>query len=70
MIGRRLPKNRRFFYEPHYYDPKKDEISGKKIKFKRSLSRRSSKTRSIVWLFMLLALIIYIIYFLSKLGNG
>ena len=66
MLGRRLPKNRRFSYEPRFYDPKKEEKEGRQIKFKRERSKSAARTRSLINLFILLGIIIYLIYFLSR----
>ena len=65
MFGRNLPKNRRFSIEYRYYDPKKEEKEGRRIKFKRTLSSKSARNQSIVWLVILLALVVYFVYFLS-----
>ena len=69
MLGRRLPKNRKFSYEPRYYDPKKEEREGRRIKFVRKTTKSAAKTRSLVWLVVLVGLVIYLIYFLSRLGH-
>ena len=71
MLGRRLPKARRFSYEPYYYDPEKEkrEKKGSKIKFERKLSRRSAKARSLVWLIMLLFIVTYLIVTFYRLGK-
>lgn len=66
MLGRRLPKNRRFNYDPLYYDPKKEEREGRHIKFQRKTRRSTAKMRSLVWLFILLGLVIYVIYLLGR----
>lgn len=47
MLGRRLPKNRKFSYEPRYWDPEKEEKEGRRIKFKRKLSKAAAKKRSL-----------------------
>ncbi len=65
MFGRNLPKNRKFSIEYRNYDPKKEEKEGRRIKFKRTLSRKSARNQSIIWLVILLALVVYFIYFLS-----
>ena len=69
MIGRRTLKPRRFSYEPHYYDPKKEEREGRRIKFKRTRTRAQARTRSLIWLFILFFLVVYVIIFLSRLGR-
>lgn len=69
MIGSRLPRNRKFSYEPKYYDPKKEAREGRQIKFQRNASKKTAKNRSLVNLFVLLGIIMYFIYFLSKLGR-
>jgi hypothetical protein len=66
MIGRRVPKNRRFSYEPRYYDPKKEEREGRRIKFKRTRTRAQARSRSLIWLITLLFLIIYLILFFNQ----
>lgn len=70
MIGSRLPKNRKFSYESYYYDPKKEEKEGRRLKFKRKTTKSSAKVSSLIWLITLLALVIYMIYFLSSLGRN
>lgn len=71
MLGQRLPKSRRYSYEPHYYDPKKEEKGNRQIKFKRQTLRRSAKSRSVVWLIILVLLVIYLVLYFSRLGpNG
>lgn len=69
MLGRRLPKNRKFSYEPRYWDSEKEEKEGRRIKFKRKLSKAAAKKRSSINLIILVAIVIYIIYFLSRLGR-
>ncbi len=68
MLGRRLPKVRRFSYQPYYYDPEKEEREGRKIKFRRMRSSKSVKRRSLIWLFIILAFIIYFIIMLRRIG--
>jgi len=70
MIGRRQPKSRRFSYEPLYYDPKKEEREGRRIKFKRKTSKSDARTRSLIWLFFLVLVVLYVIYFVGKLGRS
>ena len=71
MLGRRLPKNRKFDYTPLYYDPKKEEREGKRIKFKRSynLAKARAKQRSIIWLIVLVGFVLYFLHFLSRVGK-
>ena len=69
MLGSRLPKNRKFSYETYYYNPKKEEREGRRIKFKRQRSKSAAKTRSLIYLVVLLAMVVYLIYFLSRLGR-
>lgn len=69
MIGNRQLKNRKFTYEPQYYDPEKEAREGRGIKFKRLHARKTAKQRSLIWLFTLLGIIVYFIYFFSKLGK-
>ena len=70
MLGRRQPRARQFTYEPRYYDPAKEKKEGRQIKFKRQQSRKALKNRSLIWLIILLGAVIYVIYFLSKLGQS
>ena len=68
MLGTRLPKPRQFHYEPFYYDPAKDKDVEKKIKFRRRfpgpLKRRSTWST-----LLLLGLLIYLFYFLTRFGR-
>jgi len=69
MFGSRLPKNRRFNIEYYYYDPAKEEREGRKITFKRGNAyRKAAKTRSLVWLVVLLAGVLYLLYHFSRIG--
>ncbi|MFH1943592.1 MAG: hypothetical protein ABIL68_15945 [bacterium] len=70
MLGRNLPKNRKFSYEPFIYNPKKEEREGRRIQFKRKTTKSAARTRSLIWLFILLGFILYMIYFLSRLGRS
>jgi hypothetical protein len=69
MLGRRLPKSRRFSYTPYYYDPEKEEKEKRQIKFKRRSSRASIRARSIFWLLFLLVLVIYLIISFVRMSN-
>ncbi|MBN1783262.1 hypothetical protein JW948_19160 [bacterium] len=71
MLGRRLPKNRRFDYEPRFYDPKKEEREGRRIKFKRNyrLAKARAKQRSLVWLIILAGVVYYIITLFSRISD-
>jgi len=71
MLGRRLPKPRRYSYEPYYYDPDKEkrEKTGARIKFERKHNKRSAKARSVVWLLFLFGFVFYLIIHLSRLGK-
>ena len=68
MLGRRLPKNRSFSYEPFHYNPEKEEREGHKITFKRQ-TRSTAKRKSLINLFVLLGVIAYFLYFLSRLSR-
>jgi len=73
MLGRRLPKARRFSYTPLYYDPekeKKERQGVRRIKFQRRLTRKTARARSLVWLLILLFLVVYLIVVFSRLGTG
>ena len=71
MLGNRLPKHRKFDYEPLYYDKEKDEREGKRIKFTRStnLRRQQAKQRSLIWLITLFGMVAYLIYYFAKIGK-
>ncbi|MBN2415836.1 hypothetical protein JXO52_08330 [bacterium] len=69
MFGNRLPKNRRFNIEYYYYDPAREEREGRRITFKRSNSyRQAAKTRSLIWLVVLLAAVLYALYILGRIA--
>ena len=68
MTERKIPKNRRFSIEYRFYDPEKEEREGRKIKFRRNRSKQEAKTKSAIWLFILLAGVVYALYALSKVG--
>jgi len=71
MLGRRLPKNRKFDYTPHYYDAKKEEREGHKIKFKRSYNsaKAKAKQRSLFWLLVLAGLVYYLFTLFLRMGK-
>lgn len=69
MFGTRLPKSRSFNYTPSYYDPDKEEREGTKIHFKRNKSPQIARQRSLIWLFFLLAAVVYGIITLVKIGK-
>lgn len=71
MLGRRLPKNRKFDYTPLYYHPEKEERERRSIKFKRNYqtAKAKAKQRSLIWLLILAGLIFYLITLFSRLGK-
>jgi hypothetical protein len=69
MLGSRLPRHKKFDYEPLYWKPEKEEQAPHKIKFKRTYRRRAAKQRSLLWLIVLLAFVIYFLHFLTRLGR-
>jgi hypothetical protein len=71
MLGRRLPKNRRFDYTPLYYDPEKETQEKRGIKFKRSYNtaRARAKQRSLVWLLVLAGVVYYLIHLFSGMAK-
>ena len=71
MLGRRLPKNRKFDYTPQFYDPKKEEREGRRIKFKRSYhtAKARAKQRSLIWLLILAGFIYYLITIFTRMGK-
>ena len=72
MFGQRMPRNRKFDIEYHYYDPDKERREKKGIQFDRTYSRKQAvKTRSLIWLLGLAALVGYGIYYFGKIAiNG
>jgi hypothetical protein len=68
MIGRNLPKNRKFNIEFRYYDPQKEEREHRQMKFKRNRSLKQAKQRSVIWLFVLLIGVLYALYTLGRVG--
>ncbi len=69
MFGSGLPKNRRFKPEFFYYDPEKEEREGRRIQFKRNrLTKKTAKTRSLVWLIILFVLVLYALLYLGRIG--
>ena len=69
MLGTRLPKNKRFHYEPKFYDPEKEEAGNRRIKFKRTYARSAAKKRSLFWSLFLLVFVIYLVIFFLNLGK-
>jgi hypothetical protein len=71
MLGRRLPKNRRFDYTPLYYDPEKEAKEKRGIKFKRNYNaaRARAKQRSLVWLLVLAGMVYYLIHLFSRMAK-
>jgi len=68
MIGSRLPGHRKFHYEPRFWDPEKEKREGRRIEFKRTHRKRQARQRSLVWLFILLGVAVYLMIFFSRLG--
>lgn len=69
MFGSRLPKSRRFNYEPRFYNPDKDEREKRRIDFKRKYRKQQARQRSLIWLIALLILLLYVIFILSRIGR-
>jgi len=69
MLGTRLPKNRKFNIEYQFYDPEKEDRKHRQIKFTRIRSKKSAQKKSVIWLFILVAFILYLINSLSRLGK-
>ena len=69
MFGSKIPKNRKFSIDFHYYDPDKERREKKGIRFERTYGRKQAlKTRSLLWLLMLAALVGYLIYYFSRMA--
>ena len=65
MLGRKLPKNRRFNIEFQYYDPAKDEREGRRIHFERGrYTRKAAKAHNMFWLILLVVMTYFIIRYL------
>jgi len=69
MFGKSLRNNRKFSFKPYYYDPEKDNTNKRRIEFKRNVRRKAAKQKSLISLFILLAIIIYLIHMLSSMGR-
>ena len=70
MLGSRLPKNRKFSYEPLYYDPEKDEQAKRRIHFKSNARKKAAKQRSLIWLITLFALALYFVIYFARIGQA
>ncbi|HMB91292.1 MAG TPA: hypothetical protein VKP65_10630 [Rhodothermales bacterium] len=64
FIPSRKVKNRRFSYEPRFYDPKKDEDLKRRMRVKSRARRR----RSPAGLLYFFALLVFAIYIYQALG--
>lgn len=64
----KLAKHRKFDYTPRIYDPKKKDQTHPRIEF-RSM-RRYRKSRSFIWLIILLLFMVYLIILLSKVAQN
>ena len=62
LLPRSRPRNRRFSYEPRYYDPKKDEDLRHRMRI-RSLSRRKRRNPAGIILFVILLAMALYMYF-------
>lgn len=69
MFGKSLRKNRKFSFKPYYYDPEKDKSNKRRIEFQSKVRKKAAKQKSLVSLFILLAIIIYLIHMLTNLGR-
>lgn len=71
MLGRRLPKNRKFDYTPLYYNPDKEKKEHQTIRFKRNYhtAKMRAKQRSLIWLLVLAGFIFYLIILFSRWGR-
>jgi len=62
LLPRSRPRNRRFSYEPRYYDPKKDEDLRHRMRI-RSLPRRKRRNPAGIILFVILLAMALYMYF-------
>lgn len=69
MLGTRLPKHRKFNYEPRFWKPEQEKREGHRIEFKRSYLKKKAQQRSLIWLFVLTAIVIWAIHFMTRLGK-
>lgn len=69
MFYNKQLKNRKFSYEPQYYDPEKEKREHRGIHFKRLHARQSAKHRSFFWLLTLLGIVAYFIYHFSTISK-
>lgn len=69
MFGKSLRKNRKFSFKPYYYNPEKDKTNKRRIEFKRKVRRKAAKQKSLISLFILLAILLYLVHMLSNMGR-
>lgn len=70
MLGTRLPRHRKFNYEPRFWNPEQERREKKhRIEFKRSYLKRKAKQRSLIWLFVLTAMVIWAMTFMARVGK-
>lgn len=59
LSPRHRPKNRKFQYEPRFYDPKDDERKKQRIRFQSKTRRGRQPAFVVVAVLLLLALYVY-----------
>jgi hypothetical protein len=61
----KLAKHRSYQYTPRYYDPAKENKKGPRFRIRRQ--SHQAKSKSLIWMFALLAFIVYLIYMFTQL---
>lgn len=61
----KLARHRSYQYTPRYYNPDKEDKKRPRIRIRRRSHQARSK--SLIWMFALLAFIIYLIYMFTQL---
>lgn len=63
----KLTKHRQFEYTPRRYNPDKEKKERPQIQFQNLRSRQ--KGRSFVWLLIMVAFIVFLLFALSRISN-
>jgi len=60
------PQIKQFDYSPRFYKADEDEEEKKRIKFRRLTARAPVKRRPTWWLFVMIVIIAFLVYYVSK----
>ncbi len=66
MFGK-LRKHRSYQYTPRFYKPEEDKERKPRIRIRRS--GRSAQYRSVLYLLVTIAFLMYVLYLLSRIGK-